>query len=99
MSVCPSLKILVTTALIGFYFSGNIPTGPVVVLGYFLGGWDTPNPQKTKNPPLFLNLKLVVAVPEVLNFFNLPLGAKQVECDYFIKLKISKTIELIELSF
>ncbi len=34
MSVCTSLKILVTTEPIGFYPSGNIPTGPVVVLGY-----------------------------------------------------------------
>ena len=54
MSVCPSLKISVTTEPIGFYSSGNIPTGPVVVLGYFLGGWDTPNPPKNKKiPPHF----------------------------------------------
>ena len=55
-SVCPSLKISVTTKPIGFYSSGNIPTGAVVVLGYFLGGWDTPNPspQKQKKiPPFF----------------------------------------------
>ncbi len=33
----------------------NIPTSPVVVLGYFLGGWDTPNPPKTKNySPFFV---------------------------------------------
>ena len=39
MSVRPSLKISVTTEPIGFYFSGNIPTGTVVVLGYFFRGW------------------------------------------------------------
>ena len=50
-SVCLSLKISVTTEPIGFYSSGNIPTGPGVVLGYFLRGWDTPNPPKQKIPP------------------------------------------------
>ena len=49
-SVRLKLKISVTTELIGLYSSGNIPTGPVVFLGYFLGGWDTPNPEKTKTP-------------------------------------------------
>ena len=44
LSVRQSLKISVTTEPIGFYSSGSIPTGPVMVLGYFLGGWDTPNP-------------------------------------------------------
>ena len=52
MSVRLSLKISVTTEPIGFYFPGNIPTGPVVVLGYFLGAWDTPNPPKNKKLPL-----------------------------------------------
>ena len=58
LSVCPSLKISVTTKPIGFYSSG-----PVVVLGYFLGGWDTPNPpsppKKTKKstPHFFLNFE------------------------------------------
>ena len=51
LSIRLSLKILVTTEPIGFYSSGNIPTGPVVVLGYFLGGWDTPNPPKNKKNP------------------------------------------------
>ena len=37
MPLRPSLKISVTTELIGFYSSDNIPTGPVFVLGYFLG--------------------------------------------------------------
>ena len=38
----------------GFYSSGNIPTGQVVVLSYFLVGWDTPNPLKNENsPPTF----------------------------------------------
>ena len=58
-SVClyvrPSIKISVTTELIGFYLSGNIPTGPVVVLGYFLWGGTPPTPKKQKIPhPLFL---------------------------------------------
>ena len=35
MSVCLSLKITVTTEPVGFYFSGNIPTGLVVVLSFF----------------------------------------------------------------
>ena len=49
LSVHLSLKISVTTESIGCYSSGNIPIGPVVVLGYYLGGWDTP-PKKTKKP-------------------------------------------------
>ena len=48
-SVCPSVclsvhlspKISVTTEPIGFYYSGNIFTGSVVVFGYFLGGLTT----------------------------------------------------------
>ena len=51
LSVRLSLKISVTTEPIGFYSSGNIPTGLVVVLGYFLGWWDTPNPPKNEIPP------------------------------------------------
>ena len=55
MSVCPSvclkLKISVTTKPIGLYSSGNIPTGPGMVLSYFLWGWDTPTPQNIKNAP------------------------------------------------
>ena len=53
MSVRPSLEISVTTEPIGFYSSGNIPTVPVVVLGYFLGGrGETPTtPQKQKKIP------------------------------------------------
>ena len=47
-SVCQKLKIVVTTEPIEFYSSGNKPTGPVLVLSYFLGGWDNPNPQKNK---------------------------------------------------
>ncbi len=43
MSVCLKLKISVTTEPIGLYYSGNIPTGPVMVLGFFLGVWNTPN--------------------------------------------------------
>ena len=47
-SVCPYLEISVTTKPIGFYFSGNLLTGPVVVLGNFLGG-GTPKLPKKKN--------------------------------------------------
>ena len=49
MSVRLSLKISVTTEPTGFYSSANLSTGPVVVLSYFLGGWDTPKPP----PPFF----------------------------------------------
>ncbi len=44
-SVNLSLKMLVTTALFGFYSSGNAPTGPVVVLS-FLGSESPPPPRK-----------------------------------------------------
>ncbi len=47
LSVCPSLKISVTTKPIGFYSSGNIP----MVLGYFLGGVGHPQPLLNKNTP------------------------------------------------
>ena len=72
-SVRPSLKISETTKLIGFYSSGNIPTGPVVVLGYIFGGWDTYNPPhffffaEDFLGPFFFLLKII---------FLLPLGAK-----------------------
>ncbi len=59
-SVRPSLKISVTTKLIGFYSSGNIPTGPV--LGFFLGGWNTHIPEKFKKSPIFKK-NVVVAAP------------------------------------
>ena len=48
MSVRLSLKISLTIEPIEFYSSGNITTGPVVVLGNFLGGYDTPNTPKNK---------------------------------------------------
>jgi len=43
---------LVTVEPIGFFASGNIPIGHVVVLGYLFGVWDNPNPptKKAKNP-------------------------------------------------
>ena len=41
-----SVRLSVTTEPIGFYFSGNTPTGPVVVLGYFLEGVKHPKPPK-----------------------------------------------------
>ena len=47
-SVRPSarlkLKILVTAEPIGFSSLGNIPNGPVVVLGHVHKSWDPPNP-------------------------------------------------------
>ncbi len=46
-----------------------MPTGHVVVLGYFRVEWDTPNPPKSeKISPHFKKnyLKLVLASPEVL---------------------------------
>ena len=43
------LKISVTAEPNGLYSSGNMPTGPVVVLRYFLGWWDKHNPPKNKN--------------------------------------------------
>ena len=46
MSVRPKLKISVTAVPIGLYSLGNIPTGPLMVLSYFLAGRDTPNPYK-----------------------------------------------------
>ena len=75
LSVCQSLKISVTTGPIIFYYSGNIPTGPVVVLGYFLGGWDTPNPPKNKKiPPHFFLLKIFLVLLRIFatkNFYHL----------------------------
>ena len=53
VSVRPSLKISVTTAQIEIHSSGNIPAGPVVVLGFFFGGWDTLNPPKYKKKSNF----------------------------------------------
>ncbi len=47
MSVCLKLKISVTTEPIMPYSSGNIPTGPVMLLAIFLGG-ETP-PTTLKN--------------------------------------------------
>ena len=46
MSVRLKLKISVTAEPIGLYSSGIISTGPVMVLSYFPGGLDTPNPPK-----------------------------------------------------
>ena len=57
----------------------------MVVLSYFLGGWDTPNPPKIKvsSPLKKLNKKLMAAI-EILNFFfncffALPLRGKPLE--------------------
>ena len=55
--VCLKLNILVTAELIGLFFSGNITTGSVVVLDYFLEGWDNPETfplqPEQKFPPFF----------------------------------------------
>jgi len=42
----------------------------VVVLGYFLGGWDTPNPLKNKKFPRHF---------QVIKDVIIPLGAKPLE--------------------
>ena len=42
MSVCLKLKILLTAKPIGLDSSGNIDTGPTVVLSYSIGEWNTP---------------------------------------------------------
>ena len=53
-SVHLSLKISVTTEPIDFCSSGIIPTGPVVVLDYFLRGVGHPQiPKNKKIPPNF----------------------------------------------
>jgi hypothetical protein len=71
LSVRLKLKISVTAEPNGLYSSGNIPTGPVVVLRYFLGGWDTPNPPKNKKiPPLFFIL-LCYRLPQAALYYFL----------------------------
>ena len=72
LSVCLSLKISLTTEPIRFYSSRNIPTGPVVVLGYFLGGWYTPNPKKKQKippPPYFFSLEFFAYVLRIRHLF------------------------------
>ncbi len=49
MKVSLKLKISVTAEPIWFYSPENIPTGPVVILGYFLGMVGHPNPPE--KPP------------------------------------------------
>ena len=44
MYACMKLKISVSAEPIGFYSLVIIPIGSVVVLRYFLVGWDTSNP-------------------------------------------------------
>jgi len=45
----------------------------VVVLSYFLGGWDTPNPPKNKkNPPIIFYFALVQAAAGCPLFFFIP---------------------------
>ena len=46
LSVCLKCKISVTAEPIGSYSSGNIPTGLVVALGYFLVSKKSPGKQK-----------------------------------------------------
>ena len=86
MSVRLKLKISVTTEPIEFYSSGYIPIGPVVVLSYFLEGWDNPNHPRNKNSPLppqknHTSHKLLAATPEFKIFFflNYLMGAKPLE--------------------
>ncbi len=74
MSLRLFIKNLVTTEPIGFYSSGNIPNAHLVVLGYFLGGWENPPPKKKKKK-LFkaVNLKVVVEAP-LTSLGNVPRG-------------------------
>ena len=58
------LKISVTTDPIEFYFSGNIPA-PVVVLGYFLGGWDI-----GPNQALFVFVLHIFHSSKIFNVFG-----------------------------
>ena len=81
MSVCPSfclsLKISVTTEPIGFYSSGNIPTGPVVVQAIFLGAGTPSTPQKTKIPHPFFQVRCSSRQPVAVQFYssgNIPTG-------------------------
>ncbi len=64
MSVRPSLKISVTTELIGFYSSGYIPIGPVDVLSYFWGDGTPPTSPK-KNKSGETTLHKLLAAPEI----------------------------------
>ena len=95
MSVRLSLKILVITEPVGFYSSGNISTGPVVVLSYFLG-----NPP-TQQKKIFLNffrqliLNMLVAAPEVLNFFFNYLLGKGRSREYTKKVTGSVCVSLL----
>ena len=55
LSVCLKLKFSATTEPIGFYSSGNIPTGHMTVLSCFHGGRTTTTPPpKKKNFPQFV---------------------------------------------
>ena len=60
-----------------------MPIGPVVVLSYFLWGWDTPDPPKTKNPlPIFFLFAEDFPGPFLnfdIIFLKLPFGAKPLE--------------------
>ncbi len=60
MSVRPFFKISVTYEPIEFYSLGKIFIVPVVVLGYFMGGWDTLPPPKKKNKKSPLNFKKII---------------------------------------
>ena len=75
-SVCPSvrlkLKIPVTTEPIGFYSAGYIPIDPVVVLSYFLGGWNTHNPPPPKKKISWEHIR--PSTSSTLFFFNYLLG-------------------------
>ena len=48
VSICLKLIISVPTELIWFYSSGIIPTSPMMVLSYFLGGESSPTPTPPK---------------------------------------------------
>ena len=53
MSVRLKYKITITAEPYGLFSSGNIATGPVLVLSYFLRRWNNPvTPPLPKNTPV-----------------------------------------------
>ncbi len=77
LSVRLSHKISVTTGPIEFYSSGNIPTDPVVVLSYFLGGWD--NPPSPPPKKIHLNFFSPNGSGHIKIFFKITLWNKELE--------------------
>ena len=78
MSVCPSVRLKLKTSVTaepnGLYSSGNITTGPVVVLSYFL--WRVEHPQSLPPQPYYVGTKKFFFFYEG-TFFKLTLWVKQ----------------------